>query len=826
MSALLQGFPDAILRTTLALACTAIVVRLLLFVVRPKSPLAHRFAWACVLMQGALLAQWSIEIPWYDPEPIASLAIDDAALNDLPEPAAEPDRRHESEAWMATAGPFEPTSRGGRSPLMLIWLTGIVLVFGLTAASYSLLLHSLRRATRARTAWQQEWQDLLDGQGIRASIPLLVHPTLGPMLCWRPRGYCVVVPSELWQSFTPAQRLAILRHELAHYQRGDVWKSLIARLLILPHWFNPLAWWSVRKFEEGGEWACDQQLADSDPRHVPAFARALLAIVEPDANRAFASAARGASVSVRLRRLLSFQTPEDSLMKRCLVFAALIALLALGICRLQLVTRAVAQDDEQEERAVAAAYDRGAAELAENLAADTDLVREFRDALRTPAGKIVLQDRASFFAERMREEAQTDALPAYFEKNFDKLPSDDGGYKYVLREDREEYKEEFITTADGFNEDVEQIGIVLREMAEQVTGDSEIERLLARFMKSDAAPVMLYVNELRERLRPDAGVIERRLGEIFVANEEGKFIVRPGRKEQAADFLRKAQRVHRALGTIHEELKAMSEEFAERDELNKRVKKHLAEPMFAAFIAASVMEDDGDVGRRIEGFFEEFNHIAVDTADGLAIIEDEPREEVTRALGEYQRLATAAPKLAGPLKSFAARIDAAGDLEKGWQKLLSSDVAALKFAEEFEPSSAEPGEIVRDLLGEVFDEGDNGELVVRDDNQEEITEFVRDQFRTYRTLRRHGRTIERAAESIADEELSEVFTTLGGKYVVIYSVRREFANREYNGLTMWVNEVFEATDEGLVLREDTEDEIEGFLADVREVTEELKRDDF
>ena len=832
MSPLLASLPETVVRTTLALACAALVVRLLLFVLRPKSPIAHRIAWSCVLVQGVLIAQWSIEVPWYDPGPAMSRLSADDITTDLPEPAVVSAVRTDSRESSAVPASGESSGRRAGSRLAMslltgIWLVGMAMMFILTAASYSLLLLSMRRAVAARPAWHEEWQQLLDERGVRATIPLFVHPTLGPMLCWLPRGYCIVVPGELWRGFTREQRLAILQHELAHYQRGDVWKSLIARLLILPHWFNPLAWWSVRKFEEGGEWACDQQLADTDPRQVPAFARALLAIVEPDSNRAFASAARGASVSVRLRRLLTLSNTEDSLMKRCLVFAALVALLTVGVFRLQFVPRAVAQDEERDERPVSAAFDRGAAQLAEKIDADSELLREFQSALRTPAGKIVLQDRASYFAERLREEAQSDALPGYLKKHFDKLPSDDGGYRYTLQEGHEAYKKEFLATVAGFNEDIEKIGGALKSLGDKLTGESEVDRLVARFMKSEAAPVSLYVNELRQRLRPDASVIEQRLGEIFVANERGKFIVRPGRKALAERLVRNVQNVYGILGDIHEELKAMSEEFAERDELNKRVKKHMANPMFATFIAAAHMEEgDENVPRRIENFFNELNHLAVDTADGLAIVEEGPREEIGHALRDFERRAAVAPKISGPLKAFAAKIDATDELEAKWQKLLGTSLAALKFAEEFGQSTADPAEVVRDLLGEVLEEGDNGEFAVRPNNQEEITEFVRHQFRHYRELRRHGRTIERAAAMIADKELSEAFSTMGGKYVVIYTVRREFAQQNYNGLSMWIAEVFEPTDQGLALREDAEDEIEGFLADVRNVSEELKKDDF
>jgi beta-lactamase regulating signal transducer with metallopeptidase domain len=819
MSDFLADVPSVVLRTTFVLAVAAVLVRLLLWMLRPRAPLPHRLAWGCVLLQGVIVVQWSFEVPWYAPGP--SLALNTVGeLEPLPEVEIRAATAEQSDMGsIAPIGDAREVGWNWQSLLAVGWIAGMLATFALTFVSYALLLLSMRRAQPACGEFSREWQALLQARGVRRPIPLLLHSTVGPMLCRFPRGYSVVVPEMLWRGFTSEQRVAILLHELAHYERGDVWKSLLARLLAVPHWFNPLAWWAVRKFEEGSEWACDQQLADADPRQVPAFARALLAIIEPDSNRAFATAARGASLSVRLRRLLSFQSPEDSIMKRCLIFGILLSLLAAGAFRIQLVARAAQQD---EESLVSAKFDRDADQFAERLHTDTDLLRDFRTALQTPAGKIVLQDRASFFADRLREEAQTDALPGYFNENFEK---DGEGYK--LRDGHERYKQEFLGTTAGFNEDVEKIGAALKELGQRVTGDSETDRLVARFMQHEAAPVMLYVQELRQRLRPDERVIEERLGEIFVANAEGKYIIRPGRRAEAEEHLRKAKLLSRALGAIHEEMKALSEEFSERDELNKRAKQLLAQPMFAAFIAAQLFDDDdGDVSRRVDNFFREFGHMAVDTADGLAIIEEEPREEIERALGEYDRIATIAPKLSRPLKAFAAKIDPSEELERGWQELLNSNVAVLKIAEEFEVASAEPAEIVRDLLGEVLDEGINGELKVRSDNQEEITEFIREMFRNYREVRRHGRVIERAAQHVADEELREAFSSTGGKYIVISSIRRSFASRDFNGLSMWVDEVFEGGDDGFVLRDGAEEDIEAFLADVRNVTEELKKDDF
>ncbi|OHB70932.1 MAG: hypothetical protein A2V70_19560 [Planctomycetes bacterium RBG_13_63_9] len=124
--------------------------------------------------------------------------------------------------------------------------------------AYLRFLRQLSASQAAPESWAIQWQRLLNEQGIRRTIPLKVTERLGPALCWTPQGHRVFVPRRVWQELTPRQREGILRHELAHLQRGDLWTMLLARLLVLPHWFNPFAWWALRRQAECAEWACDQ----------------------------------------------------------------------------------------------------------------------------------------------------------------------------------------------------------------------------------------------------------------------------------------------------------------------------------------------------------------------------------------------------------------------------------------------------------------------------------------------------------------------------------------------------------------------------------------
>jgi protocatechuate 3,4-dioxygenase beta subunit/5-hydroxyisourate hydrolase-like protein (transthyretin family) len=132
----------------------------------------------------------------------------------------------------------------------------------------------------------------------------------------------------------------VLRHELAHLRRGDLWLALLVRLLALPHWFNPFAWWAVYRFAECAEWACDQAAAGSRRADAADYAKALLRLGAADlASSSCATAARGGSLFVRIRRVISARLSEDSLMKKATILLAAAALVALNVVRVELVAK-------------------------------------------------------------------------------------------------------------------------------------------------------------------------------------------------------------------------------------------------------------------------------------------------------------------------------------------------------------------------------------------------------------------------------------------------------------------------------------------------------
>jgi beta-lactamase regulating signal transducer with metallopeptidase domain len=342
--------------TSLLLSLGAGAFILLLRILRVRSPTLCRTAWATVLLLGWLYVPISIAIPWYKPAAETASRSDDglppgyaplsvgasAPVSSAPLSAArQAEAATDSLQVVETkeAPPQSTVVRHWPEFLASLWLLGMVGLVGLAGARYWRFIRSLSNARASEPEWQSEWNDVLSRAGVRRSIPLCVAGEFGPALCVLPRGFVLFVPSGLWRGLDAAQREAILVHELAHFRRGDVWKSLLARLAALPHWFNPLAWYAVRRFEEAGEWACDDAVRRAAPEIVTPYAQALLSLGEVTGPaHALSTAARGRELPVRVRRLLTGPL-EDSKMKKFIVSAVAVLIVLVCAMRFELVAQ-------------------------------------------------------------------------------------------------------------------------------------------------------------------------------------------------------------------------------------------------------------------------------------------------------------------------------------------------------------------------------------------------------------------------------------------------------------------------------------------------------
>ena len=143
--------------------------------------------------------------------------------------------------------------------LSLFWLAGCLTLALKLLVSVMVLR---RRLSACRPVTDAGILDLLESArrriGLRSSPLLLVTPEcLSPCIVgtWRP---AIVLPESIVTESKTAQLRHVLAHELAHLVRGDLWTNWLLLAARILHWFNPVAWWTVRAMQAEREAACDE----------------------------------------------------------------------------------------------------------------------------------------------------------------------------------------------------------------------------------------------------------------------------------------------------------------------------------------------------------------------------------------------------------------------------------------------------------------------------------------------------------------------------------------------------------------------------------------
>jgi beta-lactamase regulating signal transducer with metallopeptidase domain len=223
-----------------------------------------------------------------------------------------------------------------------IWMAGIAVILWRSICAFVALSRMVHALPRAPAEWQNELSALCCKQtiggkpSIGSELVLKTSNVATPMLIRTWGSACIVFPAWLWKSCTAEQRTSILLHEIEHYRRGDVWRQLALRLLVLPHWFNPVAWWAASQFEAANEAVCDDVACGGDPLQAISYCKALLVLNERLGIRyAHTLAISGGSLTERIRRVLHPEFRIESQVSRFLILSAMIVLASLATIRIQ-----------------------------------------------------------------------------------------------------------------------------------------------------------------------------------------------------------------------------------------------------------------------------------------------------------------------------------------------------------------------------------------------------------------------------------------------------------------------------------------------------------
>ena len=896
MNTILHEWFGIVLRSALFLGFATIAVSLVIRWWRISSIRLQRLAWAIVLLQGCWLfgfhygiqvdteawiamsptPDWSFEqlseiMPTESSEtrssdePSSGSSVDSQELDD------SRDSVWSGTPWLGKAvmgsesssttpantttskGPFGPSnSPAGTFPwrktasrvlqqlwmiAAWVWWIGGVFVFLRCLLSWGVFQLSLcRYAREARKEWQTEWQTLTRANRLRSRVRVLEHDHFGPMLTWTPTGAAVVVPSDFWEELSASQRLAVLRHEAAHYERRDIWWSLIARLIVWPQWFNPLAWHALNRFDECAEWSCDETLLRVAPRDVAEYAKALLAMVEfPSglSGRApfAARAANGSSVSYRIRRLLMPQTREEKMAGKLGFVSVVMVLFLAGFVRFELESQSKAMATEiqnfvEKMESGSTAVGDEEVQLAKWVAEldvehdRTGLMARLKESLKTEPGRIVLSERIANEESNLRRQAEQEPTPVYISEFFQK-----SGDRYTLRPGKESYPQQFMAEWKSFEKNIGLLRPKFKEFAASLQGESEASQLLKRFLLDDASATLIYLHRIQDRVEPDYRTIRDRFNDIFVLDRDQKLIIRAGGRGKAEQDLKMLERAQRIADRIARDTTEWKKDLSKTDEMAKVIQSVMSESLYASMIALDNLNEDYSIDQRVDMYFENLEYRFVDRADGL-VPSDEQKEEIKQGLLKYRNVRQFVEKIRPSLIALTSEIKEGDLLAERWKKALTTDVALAWLASVMDPSGSDPIVAAQELFDQWTVEREKGGRDVNPDRVQEVENSVREWLKESRNMRRRGQEMDEFAKLLDNAELAKSYQSFTGKCLISRSVRDLVTRRYYDGFAHWSASHFDTTDDGIVLKEGHDYEVQSMLEQVENVKRELANDDF
>ncbi|MCA9176673.1 MAG: hypothetical protein KDB14_19430 [Planctomycetales bacterium] len=796
----------SLFRASLLLLVTSIAVAAMLRATRPRSSRLHRIAWVAALAQGAMLAPWIVRLPVLSAPSGASAPETLSAWSEASLPA-------HGTAFASATPAIEPSG----APIdwlgwaATVWIAGALTCWGLMALAYAALWRTARSGREAPALWRRELDETRQAMGVRRAVRLTLHPVLGPLLCRLPGGWQVIVPAAQWPLLTAAERRAVLRHELTHLRRGDIWKSLVARLLAALHWLNPAAWRVVAKLEEAAEWGCDESMS----RDAPALARALLRFAEsPPPIGPLSAAVNGAPLCTRLKRMLQPPINQESSMKRAAILVVAGLLLAAGAVRLRLV----AQDAPPPADAqLAGQLDELRASLPE-----TGVLAELKRELATPEGKIVMRGRAEAQVREDQQQERNHAFERFLQRRFQAT----SGGKQAVRPEFAAYVEQLRDEARRFEEDTRRIAEVTAPLAAGLVGNDPATQVAKRFLQQEEGPVMLYVMQLRDRMRPTKRALEYQLRNLLTRTQTGEYVLREDHREQAQQFADRALPLIQQHRRVADALAEWSRELAEVDALHRRAKQALQDPDFAAMVIAQSIDGDKPSPERLEVKVIDQLDEAVDaTANGLAL-RDNVRPEVTRLLDEFDQTRRSMTSIRKPLSEIATKIADRDELHRAWSTLLQSNIGVLKLARDMGPADTDVRQLVMDTIGDSIVEQGEGRYAVAEERRDHVYERLQEALREYRKIVRHGKQLEEFATQIADAPTQAALQTLAAKFIVAGDIQAELEQLHSDGLRRWREQHLKVTSQGVALAPESEAELRAILREINEVRNEAKKDDF
>lgn len=330
-----------------ALRWSAAVGAVTLLVLTLKGPLDRRFTpkwryWLWLVLALALLlspVRWESLVPAI-PKPAVTVAVPQVRLS---VPSRRPSGAPVSptisggeDGTYSDAMPAAPAPPAPSAPQKSVALSTLLISLWILGAAVFILRHALGTALLSRRA--RRWSapagaDITELAGIvrrelgirRPVTPRVSRGVGSPMVMGliRPR---------LWlpdREYEPRELEFILRHELTHIKRRDLWYKALMLLANAVHWFDPAIWLMRRDAAETAELLCDSQaLAGAGPETAREYCEALLTSIRRERGSALTTHFYGGEKSVKRR----FKNLLGNHRRKYGWSALVVAVLAVAVC--------------------------------------------------------------------------------------------------------------------------------------------------------------------------------------------------------------------------------------------------------------------------------------------------------------------------------------------------------------------------------------------------------------------------------------------------------------------------------------------------------------
>ena len=321
---MLSEILKAVLITSFAGACLAVVIALAKPVTKKLFSCAWQYyIWLAVLFVMVLPVRFHVpqksDIPPVTAIQKAQTEQIAQAIQNTGNIAFDVPTAPETDIWQAGASFVKRST--SLSIAAYVWLTGVIVFLLVNLIGYTRLILKMRKHFVIVSC-----PELTNFTNKRVTVRVWEN-TSSPFMTGICRPTLVLPAREL----TEEQRMNILRHEMTHFKRHDIWYKWLVSLVKCVHWFNPVIWYVAKQIQTACEISCDMAVAqDMSKSEEMSYIDTVLSLLPTGKAKQIPLTTQMASSKKTLRRRFTMIRNKKKTSKIMSVISALAAVVMLS----------------------------------------------------------------------------------------------------------------------------------------------------------------------------------------------------------------------------------------------------------------------------------------------------------------------------------------------------------------------------------------------------------------------------------------------------------------------------------------------------------------